>query len=79
MRVAGSATVETNNRTVGISVSHGSRRAQFHFARTFLDGRFKVGLNPLVTYGTARKKSVNLSSWVPAYRPLLSDSGLPRY
>eukprot|EP00904_Undaria_pinnatifida_P013799 jgi/Undpi1/954/HiC_scaffold_10.g04418.m1 len=75
---SGSATVEINDRTVGISVNHGSRRAQFRFARAFLDGRFKLGLNPLVTYGAARRNTVNFSSWVPAYRPLLSDTGFPR-
>lgn len=43
-----------------------------------MDGRFKVGLNPVVTYGPLRKRRINFSTLVPPYRPLLSESGLPR-
>lgn len=70
--------IDTRNRTVGLNINHAARRAQFRFARAFSGGRFKLGLNPVVTYGPLRKRRVNFSTLVPPYRPLLSDSGLPR-
>lgn len=75
----GGAVIDTRNRTAGININHAMRRAQFRFARTFKDGRFKVGLNPVVTYGPLRKRRINFSTLVPPYRPLLSESGLPRW
>lgn len=73
------AMIDTNNRTAGININHAMRRAQFRFARSFKEGRFKVGLNPVVTYGLLRKRRINFSTLVPPYRPLLSESGLPRW
>lgn len=61
-----------------MTVNHGSRRAQFRFGRSFMDGRFRVGLNPLLTYGALRKRRVNFGTWVPSHRPLLSEAGMPR-
>ncbi|CAM9818682.1 unnamed protein product [Ectocarpus sp. 13 AM-2016] len=74
---SGGAMIDTGNKTVGININHASRRAQFRFTRAFMDGRFKVGLNPVVTYGPLRRRRVNFSTLVPPYRPFLSESGLP--
>lgn len=71
--------IDTGNKTVGININHAARRAQFRFTRAFMDGRFKVGLNPVVTYGALRRRRVNFSTLVPPYRPFMSESGLPRY
>ncbi len=78
VRSSGGAVIDTGGRTVGVNVNHAMRRAQFRFARAFMDGRFRVGLNPVVTYGPLRKRRINFSTLVPPYRPLLSESGLPR-
>lgn len=75
---AGGATIETGDRMAGININHAARRAQFRFARVFMDGRLRLGLNPVVTYGPLRKRRVNFSTLVPPYRPLLSEAGLPR-
>lgn len=70
--------VEANDRSLGVNVNHAIRRVQFRFGRTLLDGRVKVGLSPLVTYGALRRSRVDFGQWVPSYRPLLSEAGLPR-
>ncbi|CAM9289153.1 unnamed protein product, partial [Scytosiphon promiscuus] len=74
---SGGATIDTGDRSAGININHAARRAQFRFARVFMDGRLRLGLNPVVTYGPLRKRRVNFSTLVPLYRPLLSESGLP--
>lgn len=74
----GGFVIDTGDKTVGLNINHAARRGQFRFSRSFKDGRFKVGLNPVVTYGPLRKRRVDFSTLVPPYRPLLSESGLPR-
>ena len=70
--------LEAKDRTMGINVNHALRRAQFRFGRSFMDGRLKVGLSPLVTYGPLRRSIVDFGNWVPSHRPLLSGLGMPR-
>lgn len=76
--MAGGFVLEANDRSLGVDINHAIRRVQFRFGRTLLDGRIKVGLGPLVTYGALRRSSVDFGKWVPSYRPLLSEAGLPR-